>query len=411
LPIINENFGKLTDNYLFSEVRKRTEEYIATHLDKVDRVIRLGIGDVTLPLARNVVDALKKSAEEMAHAETFRGYGPKPGYPFVRQAVADYYWRFGVTLEPDTIFTSGGTKGDSGNITELFGPGNIVLIQDPVYPVYVDSNIMAGNQVEYLEGTAENGFLPMPDPKKHADIIYLCSPNNPTGACYDRTQLKVWVDYAIDNHAVILFDGVYEAFIEDAAMPHSIYEVEGAEKCAIEFGSLSKTAGFTGTRFGYTVIPKALKFKISDGRELSLGSMWSRRQSTKSNGTSYIIQRAAQAALSEEGIAQCMENIQYYKENAKIITAALARMGIRFFGGVYSPYIWMECPGGMDSWSFFDLLLEQAQVVGTPGEGFGKNGKGFFRLTAFGSRETTQEAMRRLEDLFAGSGAKKGETP
>lgn len=401
MPVLNENFQNLKENYLFTEVRKRTADYAAAHPELAGRIIRLSIGDVTLPLPRNVVDALKNAAEEMAHAETFRGYGPKPGYPFVRKAVSDYYRRNGVELDPDTVFASGGTKGDSGNITDLFGRGNVILIPDPVYPVYVDSNIMAGNRVEYASGTTENGFLPMPAPEKHVDIIYLCSPNNPTGACYSREQLKVWVDYAIANRAVILFDGVYESFIEDAAFPHSIYEIEGAKACAVEFGSLSKTAGFTGTRFGYTVIPKELRFPTSDGRVLSLNAMWRRRQSTKSNGTSYIIQRGAEAALSEEGIAQCMENIRYYKENAKIITAAMDRLGIRFFGGINSPYIWMECPNGMDSWSFFDLLLSRIQVVGTPGEGFGENGRRYFRLTAFASRETTLEAIRRMESLLS----------
>ena len=336
----------------------------------------------------------------MASAETFKGYGPEQGYEATRAAIAAYYKRNGVEVDLTDIFVSDGAKSDTGNITDLFGPGNVILIPDPVYPVYVDTNLMCGNTVTYIDGNAGNHFLPMPDPGQHADIIYLCSPNNPTGACYNREQLKAWVDYALANDAVILFDSAYEAFISDPELPRSIFAIPGARRCAIEFCSLSKTAGFTGTRCGYTVVPKELKFTASNGAELSLNAMWNRRQCTKFNGTSYIVQKGAEAVFSEEGIRECQENIQYYKKNAKVIADTLTKLQIRFFGGIDSPYIWFECPGGMDSWSCFDYLLRNIQVVGTPGAGFGENGKNFFRLTAFGTYEKTVEAMERFEKLF-----------
>ncbi len=368
--------------------------------EKGAQIIRLGIGDVTKPLGKTVLQALHDGVDAMASAETFKGYGPEQGYEATRAAIAAYYKRNGVEVDLTDIFVSDGAKSDTGNITDLFGPGNVILIPDPVYPVYVDTNLMCGNTVTYIDGNAGNHFLPMPDPGQHADIIYLCSPNNPTGACYNREQLKAWVDYALANDAVILFDSAYEAFISDPELPRSIFAIPGARRCAIEFCSLSKTAGFTGTRCGYTVVPKELKFTASNGAELSLNAMWNRRQCTKFNGTSYIVQKGAEAVFSEEGIRECQENIQYYKKNAKVIADTLTKLQIRFFGGIDSPYIWFECPGGMDSWSCFDYLLRNIQVVGTPGAGFGENGKNFFRLTAFGTYEKTVEAMERFEKLF-----------
>ena len=388
MPKLNENYLNIKDSYLFSEVARKTAAYQEAHPDKP--VIRLGIGDVTKPLADVVIKALHEGVDAMASAETFKGYGPEQGYEDTRNAIAAYYKRNGVDVDPSAIFVSDGAKSDTGNITDIFGHDNIILIPDPVYPVYVDSNIMCGNNnIVYISGTAENGFLPMPDPEQKADIIYICSPNNPE-----------WVDYALANEAVILFDSAYKAFISDPELPRSIYAIEGAKKCAIEFCSLSKTAGFTGTRCGYTVVPKELVFQASNGTEMSLNAMWNRRQCTKFNGTSYIVQHGAAVVFSEEGIAACSENINYYKKNAKVIADTLTKLGIRFFGGINSPYIWFECPNGMGAWECFDYLLENIQVVGTPGAGFGENGKNYFRLTAFGSYENTIEAMARFEKLF-----------
>lgn len=398
MPKLNENYRKLQKSYLFSEIAHRTAAYEEAHPDKP--LIRLGIGDVTRPLCPSVLAALHRAVDEMGQTQTFKGYGPEQGYPETRAAIAGYYEKKGIHLDIGDIFISDGAKSDTGNITELFGSGNAILIPDPVYPVYVDSNIMCGNQVIYMDGNAQNDFLPMPDFSRHADIIYLCSPNNPTGACYNKAQLKEWVDYALENQAVILFDAAYEAFISDAELPGSIYSVEGAKQCSIEFCSLSKTAGFTGTRCGYTVVPKELVFEASDGAKLSLNEMWNRRQSTKYNGTSYIVQKAAAAVFGGQGLRECRENLEYYKRNASLIADTLTRLGIPFWGGIHSPYIWMACPEGMDSWSFFDYLLKEIQVVGTPGAGFGKNGEGYFRLTSFGTFENTAEAMRRLETLF-----------
>ena len=400
MPRLNENYLKLKESYLFSEIAHRTAAYMEENPEKGAQIIRLGIGDVTKPLGKTVLQALHDGVDAMASAETFKGYGPEQGYEATRAAIAAYYKRNGVEVDLTDIFVSDGAKSDTGNITDLFGPGNVILIPDPVYPVYVDTNLMCGNTVTYIDGNAGNHFLPMPDPGQHADIIYLCSPNNPTGACYNREQLKAWVDYALANDAVILFDSAYEAFISDPELPRSIFAIPGARRCAIEFCSLSKTAGFTGTRCGYTVVPKELKFTASNGAELSLNAMWNRRQCTKFNGTSYIVQKGAEAVSSEEGIRECQENIQYYKKNAKVIADTLTKLQIRFFGGIDSPYIWFECPGGMDSWSCFDYLLRNIQVVGTPGAGFGENGKNFFRLTAFGTYEKTVEAMERFEKLF-----------
>lgn len=398
MPKLNEHYQDLKESYLFAEIAHRVAAYETAHPDK--KIIRLGIGDVTLPLGSLAIEGLHEGVDAMASAETFKGYGPEHGYGFLRDAISAYYARNGVSVDAADIFISDGAKSDTGNISELFDNDNVILIPDPVYPVYVDSNIMNGKKVTYLSGNAENNFLPMPDPSVHADIIYLCSPNNPTGAVYNKEQLKEWVDYALANHAVILFDSAYEAFISDPELPRSIYAIEGAKKCAIEFCSLSKTAGFTGTRCGYTVVPRELVFPASDGKEMSLHAMWNRRQSTKFNGTSYIIQKGAAAVFTEEGMAQCRENIAYYQENALIIADTLKRKKIRFFGGIHSPYIWFECPDGMESWQFFDYLLENAQVVGTPGAGFGENGKNYFRLTSFNNHENTIEAMKRFEHLF-----------
>lgn len=401
MPRLNENYLNLKESYLFSEIARRTSSYAGKNPEKGAQIIRLGIGDVTRPLGKTVLSALHEGVDAMGSAETFKGYGPEQGYEATRNAVAAYYKKNGVDVEPEAIFISDGAKSDTGNITDLFGPGNVILIPDPVYPVYVDTNIMCGNEVTYLPGNAENDFLPMPDRKQHADIIYLCSPNNPTGACYNKEQLTEWVDYALANDAVILFDAAYEAFVSEPELPRSIYAIEGARKCAIEFCSLSKTAGFTGTRCGYTVVPKELVFTASTGAVMSLNAMWNRRQCTKFNGTSYIVQKGAELVFSEEGIRECQENIDCYRKNAKAIADTLTELGIRFFGGINSPYIWFECPNGMDSWSCFDYLLEHIQVVGTPGAGFGENGKNYFRLTAFGTYEKTVEAMERFKKLFS----------
>lgn len=398
MPKLNEHYQDLKESYLFAEIAHRVAAYEAEHPDA--KIIRLGIGDVTLPLGDLAIKGLHEGVDAMASAETFKGYGPEQGYAFLRDAISAYYARNSVSVDAADIFISDGAKSDTGNISELFDNDNVILIPDPVYPVYVDSNIMNGKKVTYLSGNAENNFLPMPDPSVHADIIYLCSPNNPTGAVYNKEQLKEWVDYALNNHAVILFDSAYEAFISDPELPRSIYAIEGAKQCAIEFCSLSKTAGFTGTRCGYTVVPRELVFTASNGQEMSLHAMWNRRQSTKFNGTSYIIQKGAAAVFTEEGMAQCRENIAYYQENARIIADTLTRRNIRFFGGVHSPYIWFECPDGMESWEFFDYLLNNAQVVGTPGAGFGENGKNYFRLTSFNNHENTIAAMKRFEHLF-----------
>lgn len=398
MPKLNENYLSLKESYLFSEIAHRVADYSAANPDK--KVIRLGIGDVTLPLVPKAIEALHDGVNEMASKDTFKGYGPEQGYDFLRNAVVDYYKRRGTEIDAKEVFISDGAKSDTGNITDLFGPDNIVLVPDPVYPVYVDTNIMCGRNIKYLNATKENGFTPLPDSDLRADIIYICSPNNPTGATYTREQLKEWVDYAVKNNALILFDAAYECFITDKNCPRSIFEIEGAKKCAIEFCSLSKTAGFTGTRCGYTIVPLDLEFATSDGETLSMNKMWTRRQTTKFNGVPYIVQKGAAAVFSEEGMNQCEENIEYYRENARIIAKCLDKKGITYFGGVNSPYIWFECPNGMDSWDFFDYLLDNAQVVGTPGAGFGKNGENYFRLTSFGSRESTIEAMERFDKLF-----------
>ena len=399
MPKLNENYLNLKESYLFAEINHRVKAYQEANPDK--KIIRLGIGDVTLPIGFKMIEQLHEGVDAMASSDTFKGYGPEQGYDFLRNAIVDYYKRNGVDcIEPDEVFVSDGAKSDTGNITDLFAQDNVILIPDPVYPVYVDTNIMNGRNITYIDANAENNFLPMPDHNFHADVIYICSPNNPTGAAYNRGQLKEWVDYALANDAIILYDSAYECFITDETLPRSIFAIEGARKCAIEFCSLSKTAGFTGTRCGYTIVPKDLKFAASNGKEMSLNAMWNRRQTTKFNGVSYIVQKGAAAAFSVEGMAQCKANIKYYQENAKIIAEGLAKKNIRYFGGVNSPYIWFECPNNMESWDFFDYLLKNAQVVGTPGAGFGKNGHNFFRLTSFGNRENTIEAMNRIDQLF-----------
>ena len=388
----NLNYLNLQESYLFSLIAKKVSAYQAEHPDK--SVLRLGIGDVTLPLAPAVVEAMQNAVLEMGNKETFKGYGPEQGYAFLRESVQGYYARRGIALDATEIFVSDGAKSDCGNILDIFDKDNVVLVPDPVYPVYVDTNVMAGRKILYMNASMDNGFLPMPDESVSADIIYLCSPNNPTGAAYTKEQLKVWVDYALKNDAVILYDAAYECFVTgDAA--RSIYEVEGAKECAIELCSFSKTAGFTGTRCGYTIVPEAL---VRGG--VSLRKLWLRRQTTKFNGVSYVVQRGAAAVFSEAGEKQILENLAYYRENAKMIADCMDEVGISYTGGKNSPYIWLKCPDGMDSWQFFQYLLEEIQVVGTPGSGFGKNGEGYFRLTAFGSHETTVEACRRLKELL-----------
>ena len=402
---LNENFLNVKESYLFSEIAKKVNDYSAQNPDK--KIIRLGIGDVTLPLVPAVIEALHKAVDEMGAQETFRGYGPEQGYDFLREKIVDYYKKNTIRLELDEVFVSDGAKSDVGNITDLFDKDNVVLIPDPVYPVYVDTNIMNGRKIEFLNANANNGFCPLPEGNTKADIIYLCSPNNPTGACYTKEQLKTWVDYALENDAVILYDAAYEIFVQDENLPRSIYEIDGAKRCAIEFCSLSKTAGFTGTRCGYTIVPKDLKVKVNklkllkiDSDVVEINKLWVRRQTTKFNGVPYIVQRGAEAVFTEEGQKQIMENINYYRANAKVIADTMDEIGIKYFGGVNSPYIWLKCPNGMKSWEFFDYLLENINVVGTPGAGFGENGEGYFRLTAFGDKDNTVEAMNRLKKLF-----------
>ena len=390
---LNTNFKNIAESYLFSDIAHKVNAYTAAHPDK--KVLRLGIGDVTLPLAPAVIAALHSAVDEMAVKETFKGYGPEQGYAFLKDSINGYYARKGVQLDSDEIFISDGAKSDLGNILDLFDRHNTVLVPDPVYPVYVDTNTMAGRKIIYMNATAENGFLPMPDYSVDADIIYLCSPNNPTGAAYGKEQLKEWVKYANQKGAIILYDAAYECFITDDSLARSIFEVEGAKTCAVEFCSFSKTAGFTGTRCGYTVVPKAIN---ADG--LNLNKMWLRRQTTKFNGVPYIVQKGAAAVFTEEGQRQIKQNIAVYQQNAAIIAKCMDELGIWYTGGKNSPYIWLRCPKGMTSWQFFDYLLENAQVVGTPGAGFGKNGEGFFRLTAFGSREVTEEAVARIKKLL-----------
>lgn len=391
---LNTNYLNVNDSYLFSTIAKKVAAYQQAHPEK--KILRLGIGDVTLPLAPAVISALHSAVDEMANKDTFRGYGPEQGYGFLKDSIAAYYKERGVQLAGDEIFISDGAKSDLGNILDLFSQDNVVLVPDPVYPVYVDTNVMAGRKIIYADANEANGFLPMPDYSVDADLIYICSPNNPTGAAYTVAQLKEWVDYATKKGAIILYDAAYECFVESEGLARSVYQVEGAKNCAIEFCSFSKMAGFTGTRCGYTVVPEAIE---KDG--LSVNKMWLRRQTTKFNGVPYIVQRGAAAVFTKEGREQISKNLDYYRANAKVIAGGLKELGIWFTGGENSPYIWLKCPNGMKSWEFFDYLLENAQVVGTPGAGFGVNGEGFFRLTAFGSAEVTKEAVERIKKLLS----------
>lgn len=385
----NQNYARLKESYLFSEIAHRVAVFAQQNPDKA--IIKMGIGDVTLPLCSAVCDAMKQAVAEMGEADSFRGYGPEQGYAFLREKIQKYYKERNVELGLEEIFISDGAKSDLGNILDILDQKNRVLIPDPVYPVYVDTNIMDGREIIFADATEENGFLPLPSKDIKADIVYLCSPNNPTGAVYNREQLKLWVDYANENNALILFDAAYEAFITDEKLPRSIYEIPGAKTCAVEFCSLSKTAGFTGTRCGYTIVPEKLSYHGT-----AINKLWLRRQTTKFNGVSYIVQRGAEAVFTEDGMSQVQNHIAYYRKNAESITQTLDELGIWYTGGKNSPYIWLRCPNNMGSWEFFDYLLNNAGIVGTPGAGFGKNGEKFFRLTAFSGNEDTQRAMEQF---------------
>ena len=404
---INDNFIKIPATYLFSEIAKRVAQH--KELNPEANIIRMGIGDVSLPLPDAAVDAMIAAAEEQRHAETFRGYGPEQGYDFLRNAIVENDFRAkGLNIEADEIFVSDGAKSDTGNIGDIFSIHNKVAVTDPVYPVYVDTNAMGGRAGEpsaqnvwsnliYLPCNAENNFVPAL-PAEKADLIYLCFPNNPTGTTLTKAQLKVWVDYARENNSVILFDAAYEAFITEENVPHSIYEIEGAYEVAIEFRSFSKTAGFTGTRCGYTVVPKSLTALSESGEKVQLNKLWNRRHSTKFNGTSYVVQRAAEATYSPEGKKQVRALIDYYMENVRIIRESLQKAGFSTFGGINAPYVWVKTPAGMSSWDYFDFLLKEKNIVCTPGAGFGTNGEGYVRFSAFGSRENTIAAMKRIAE-------------
>ena len=398
MSYINENFLNLEDSYLFSTIAKKVAKFTKVNPDK--KIIKLGIGDVTKPIVPACIEAMHKAIDEMGTKEGFKGYGPEQGYDFLREAIVknDYNSR-GVDIEKDEIFVSDGAKCDCGNIVDIFDAENKVAITDPVYPVYLDTNIMSGRKIIYLPVTSENNFNPEL-PKEKVDMIYLCFPNNPTGTVLTKADLKKWVDYAKENNSVILYDSAYEAFITEENIPHSIYEVEGAKDVAIEFKSFSKTAGFTGLRCAYVVVPKTLRGYTKTGEEIFLNKMWNRRTCTKFNGVSYVIQRAAEATYSEEGKKQIKGNIDFYLENAKIIKEGLKEAGFSVYGGDNSPYVWLKVPEGMTSWEFFDKLLEEINVVGTPGSGFGKHGEGYFRLTAFGTKENTIEAVERIKQCI-----------
>ena len=388
---LNKHYTELNESYLFSTIARKVREFQAANPER--DVIRLGIGDVTLPLAASVTEAMHKAVDEQGRKESFHGYIPsEQGYEFLRQAIQRYYAKNGVTLDISEIFVSDGAKSDLGNLLDLFDVDNTVLVPDPVYPVYVDDNVMAGRTIRYMAATAENQFLPMPGEDTEGDIVYLCSPNNPTGATYSVEQLKVWVDWAKAHDALILFDAAYECFVTEPGLARSIYEVEGANEVAVEVCSFSKIAGFTGTRCGYTVVPQAI---VKDKQ--SLNKMWLRRQTTKFNGVAYVVQRGAEAVFTEQGMKEIQDNLNYYRTNAAVIAKALEECGVWYCGGKNSPYIWLKCPGGMDSWQFFDWLLANAGVVGTPGAGFGACGEGYFRLTAFGDAERTREAAARIK--------------
>lgn len=390
----NMNYANLKDSYLFFRIAQKTKAYLADHPDQT--LLRLGIGDVSLPLCDEVINALHQGVDDQAHKETFHGYMPEVGAPQLRETIARYYGSMGVQVQADEVFVSSGASDELGDILDLFDRDSTALIIEPAYPAYVDANIMAGRKIIHLSSGQEDGFLPLPDPSVKADICYICSPNNPTGAVYNKEQLKKWVDYANANDSIILFDAAYEAFIEDETLPHSIFEIEGARTCAIEICSLSKTAGFTGTRLGYTVIPKQL-----ERCGLNFNAMWVRNRTTKTNGVSYVIQRGGLGVFTPEGQKQIKANIAIYKNNAKCLMQALDKVGVWYTGGKNAPYIWLKCPGGMGSWEFFDFLLNEAQIVGTPGEGFGKCGEGYFRFSTFGSPEATREAADRLVQLLS----------
>lgn len=392
---VNENFLDVKQSYLFSEIAKRVEEY-KRKKPNAD-IIKLGIGDVTLPLVPKVIEAMHNALDEMGNKETFRGYGPEQGYEFLREKIAEFdYKKRGIEIALDEIFVSDGAKCDTGNIVDILGVDNTVAITDPVYPVYLDTNIMSGRKnIVFMKSNAENNFIPE-IPKERIDIIYLCMPNNPTGTTLNREELKKWVDYANENKSLILYDAAYEAFIVEDDVPHSIYEIEGAKKVAIEFKSFSKVAGFTGVRCAYSIIPKELKAYTKDGKEVCLNSLWNRRQCTKFNGVPYVTQRGAEAIYTKEGQTQIRDNIEYYRRNAKVIREGLKKAGYEVYGGVNAPYIWLKVPKGFTSWEFFDMLLEEKNIVGTPGVGFGDAGEGYFRLTAFGSYENTLKAIERI---------------
>jgi len=395
---VNENFLKIKNNYLFSDIAKRVNAFSSENQDK--KIIRLGIGDVTRPLSPTIITSLHNAVDEMSKIDTFKGYGPELGYDFLIEKIIDNEFRpRGIELDKDEIFVSDGSKSDTGNIGDILGVDNRVAITDPVYPVYLDTNIMAGREnITYLPCNKENNFVPAL-PEEKVDMIYLCLPNNPTGTVLTKEQLKVWVDYARDNKSLILFDAAYEAFITEENIPHSIYEIEGAKEVAIEFRSFSKKAGFTGTRCAYTVIPKELKGYTTTGEPVSINQLWNRRHSTKFNGVPYIVQKAAESVYTDSGKKEVADIISYYMENAKLIKAGLGAVGIETFGGINAPYIWLKTPNNLPSWDFFDILLNQLNIVGTPGVGFGQNGEGYFRLTAFGSRDNTIEAMERFKKL------------
>ena len=389
----NTHYADLKDSYLFYNIAQKTKAYLAANPDK--HLYRMGIGDVSLPLCDAVIRALHEAVDDQAKKENFHGYMPECGATFLRETIAKYYADRGVTVSTDEVFVSSGASDELGDILDLFDRGSSALVIEPAYPAYVDANVMAGRKIVHLASGKDNGFLPSPSEEVKADILYICSPNNPTGAVFSRNQLQAWVDFANENGSVILFDAAYEAFIEDESLPHSIFELDGAETCAIEICSLSKTAGFTGTRLGYTVIPKKL---VRQG--MNFNEMWVRNRTTKTNGVSYIIQKGGAAVFTPEGQKQIHDNIKVYKNNAKVLMKALDKLGIWYCGGKNAPYIWMKCPDGMGSWEFFDYLLNEIQVVGTPGEGFGACGEGYFRFSTFGSPEDTVEAANRLVSLL-----------
>ena len=389
----NRHYSELQDSYLFARIADKTKAYLGDNPGK--KLLRMGIGDVSQPLCPAVIKALHAAVEDQAVKERFQGYLPECGAPFLREAIARHYARRGVSLSPEEVFVSSGASDELGHILDLFDPSSPALIPEPAYPAYVDATVLAGRRIIHLPTSREEGFRPSPEKAAEGDLIYLCSPNNPTGAVLGRQELKAWVDWANARGAVIFFDAAYEAFIRDPEIPHSIFEIEGARECAIEICSLSKTAGFTGTRLGYTVIPRELRRGGMD-----FNAMWVRNRTTKSNGVSYILQRGGEAVFTEEGQAQVRETLAIYQGNARRMGETLDRLGIWYTGGKNAPYIWMQCPKGFTSWGFFDILLHEIQVVGTPGEGFGKCGEGYFRFSAFGSPEDTREAMARLEDLL-----------